>query len=585
MSEDLDNVSDIHKRWSLTRINFSSYKISLIISLTSSFVIISLTGIYFDQDFLHIFIYLTFGLCFVLTSYFMDFYLLQGSPVNNFSKILHVSAFSNLLWMTILIFGIMSYIIFKKDGIPSGYIIEGMMLAIGLRIGIFTSVFGAELKKAILVGIIQPIILVSIITPLDYFTYLTKPLDISFGLIIIGLGIAWAIFANRSGRPNIESTFSILQAFLSAWTENKVKDIEKILVSKSIETSVFTRILRFKDDGKEINLILPEIHPGPFKSIGGSNLSHRLWKYFNYKAIVFHTPSDHSVNIPSYEEVLKYLKSLSIYDIIQNGNTCSLPLKTRNGDVTCTGIAFGDIPLIMLSNSPSGMDDIPEVLQVDLERYSKSIGFKQILMVDSHNAMGRKLNEIEYNKMLDTAKKCLEKLQNSLQTNFKVSIANSREIFNNLNYIDVGKAGLSIFLIEILNRRYVLGWTDSNNMKNGLREHIISKLEQKGVYVLDICTSDTHENSGFRTSEGYYPLGEVTSFEEITNIFIQLLSVAENNLIDAKYQIIETKSVVKVMGRNQFTDYSKALNKSMNLTKVFLGVTFIVIVLMLIFTT
>ena len=179
----------------------------------------------------------------------------------------------------------------------------------------------------------------------------------------------------------------------------------------------------------------------------------------------------------------------------------------------------------------------------------------------------------------------MEKLQNSLQTNFKVSIANSREIFNNLNYIDVGKAGLSIFLIEILNRRYVLGWTDSNNMKNGLREHIISKLEQKGVYVLDICTSDTHENSGFRTSEGYYPLGEVTSFEEITNIFIQLLSVAENNLIDAKYQIIETKSVVKVMGRNQFTDYSKALNKSMNLTKVFLGVTFIVIVLMLIFTT
>jgi len=585
MSEDLDNVSDIHKRWSLTRINFSSYKISLIISLTSSFVIISLTGIYFDQDFLHIVIYLTFGLSFLITSYFMDFYLLQGSPVNNFSKILHVSAFSNLLWMTILIFGIVSYIIFKKDSIPSGYIIEGMMLAIGLRIGIFTSVFGAELKKAILVGIIQPIILVSIITPLDYFIYLTKPLDISFGLIIIGLGIAWAIFANRSGRPNIESTFSILQAFISAWTENKVKDIEKILVSKSIETSVFTRVLRFKDDGKEINLILPEIHPGPFKSIGGSNLSHRLWKYFNYKAIVFHTPSDHSVNIPSYEEVLKYLKSLSIYDIIQNGNTCSLPLKTRNGDVTCTGIAFGDIPLIMLSNSPSGMDDIPEVLQVDIERYSKSIGFKQILMVDSHNAMGRKLNEIEYNRMLDTAKKCLEKLHNSLQTNFKVSIANSREIFNNLNYIDVGKAGLSIFLIEILNRRYVLGWTDSNNMKNGLREHIIGKLEQKGVYVLDICTSDTHENSGFRTSEGYYPLGEVTSFEEITKIFIQLLSVAENNLIDAKYQIIETKSVVKVMGRNQFTDYSKALNKSMNLTKVFLGITFMVIVLMLIFTT
>lgn len=585
MRGDLDNVSNIHKRWSLTRINFSSYKISLIISLSSSLIIISLIGVYFDQDLIPIGIYAFLGLTFQICSYFLDFYLLQGSPVNNFSKVLHVSAFSNLLWMTILIFGILSYLIFNKEVIPAGYIIEGMMLAIGLRIGIFTSVFGADLKKAVKIGLTQPILLLIIITPLNSFIYLTKPVDIGFGLMIIFLGVAWAIFTNRSGRPYIHSTFSILQAFISAWTENKVKDIEKILVSKSIESSVFTRILRFTNNDQNINLILPEIHPGPFKSIGGSNLSYILCKFFNYKSIVFHSPSDHSVNIPSYEEVSKYLKSLSRYEIIQDGNSCSCPIQEKNGNVTCTGIAFGNIPLIILSNSPFGMDDIPEILQRDLDKFAKKIGFKQILTVDSHNAMGGKLDEINYNKMLCASKKCLEKLHDSLQYNFKVSIANSREIINSLDCIDLGKAGLSIFLIEILNKQYVIGWADSNNMKNGLREHIIRKLEGKGVHILDICTSDTHENSGFRTSEGYYPLGEITSFDDITNMFTELLAAVQKNMIQTEYRILEIKSLIKVMGKNQFEHYSKALNKSMNLTKLFLGATLITIVLMLIITT
>jgi putative membrane protein len=187
--------------------------------------------------------------------------------------------------------------------------------------------------------------------------------------------------------------------------------------------------------------------------------------------------------------------------------------------------------------------------------------------------------------MFDTAKRCLDKIHKSHQMKFKISISNSREITHNLDYTDLGKAGLSIFMIEILNRKYVIGWADSNNMKSGLREHIIRELEKRDVYVLDICTSDTHENSGFRTSEGYYPLGEITNFEDIANIFIQLLSTAQKNLTDAKFQILEIKTLLKVMGRNQFKDYSKALNKSMNLTKIFLGITFLNIVLMLIFTT
>ena len=102
--------------------------------------------------------------------------------------------------------------------------------------------------------------------------------------------------------------------------------------------------------------------------------------------------------------------------------------------------------------------------------------------------------------------------------------------------------------------------------------------------MLDICTSDTHENSGFRTSEGYFPFGEITSFEQATKYFIKILSEAQEKIKDAKYEILDSKTSIKVMGNGQFADYSRALDKSMALTKIFLAITFGIIVLMLIVT-
>ena len=141
-----DSVSNIHRRWSLTRINFSSYKISLAISIISSLTIILVFNhFYLRLNLIQLILFTITGISFLIFSYFLDLFLLRKTPVNKISKILHVSAFSNLLWLLILILGFLAFIIFQKDVPPKGYLLEGMMLAIGLRIGIFTSVFGANL--------------------------------------------------------------------------------------------------------------------------------------------------------------------------------------------------------------------------------------------------------------------------------------------------------------------------------------------------------------------------------------------------------------------------------------------------------
>ena len=149
MDKETDNVSNIHKRWNLTRINFSSYKISLAISIITAILTISIVHKYFiGSEIKEISLAILLGLTVLVASYFIDFYLLRKTPLNKMAKVLHVSAFANLLWLAIIVFGLISNIIFQKNIPVNGYIIEGMMLAIGLRIGIFNSVFGGNNIKS-----------------------------------------------------------------------------------------------------------------------------------------------------------------------------------------------------------------------------------------------------------------------------------------------------------------------------------------------------------------------------------------------------------------------------------------------------
>ena len=102
--------------------------------------------------------------------------------------------------------------------------------------------------------------------------------------------------------------------------------------------------------------------------------------------------------------------------------------------------------------------------------------------------------------------------------------------------------------------------------------------------IIEICTSDTHSTSGKRNIKGYYTLGDVTPETKILNIFKYLTTRAKNFLDDSTFDIFKIESQVMVMGNDQFDDYSNALEKSFLVTKIFLAITFVVYILMLLFT-
>ena len=410
-----------------------------------------------------------------------------------------------------------------------------------------------------------------------------------FGMIILTLGVLWSIIADRSGKPHLKSTFLVLQAFLSAWTESKTENLERIFESRSNVKHIITNFLKFKTLNKEFLFVLPDIHPGPFKSVGGSRLSFELYKHFSKKAITFHSISDHSLNIPSQKILEKYIRSLTKQEIVSIGDTCSVPIQIKNQDFIVTGISFGETPLLILSNSPKGMEDIPEQIKEKLQNYAIKLGFNNIFIIDSHNCIGCKLNENDLDKLLNTGCECLDRLKEESQYKFKFNSFNSNNGDNLLKEdfkinSDCGKAGITVLSFEIKNENYFIIWIDANNMKIGLREDIIRKLSSKNTEILEICTSDTHENSGFRTIEGYYTFGQITELPSITNLLEKLIMMSKEKEVTTRFEFLRSESDVEVMGANQFKNYSDALDKSMNVTKIFLSITFMTILSMLIIT-
>ena len=583
-----DSVSNIHRRWSLTRLNPSSYKFSFLVSILSITIIIIVCHFYILKTDWFVFIsHLLLGLTIATGANFLDFFLLQSTPNNKITKIYHVSAFANLLWVLTILLGFASDILLSKNEITTNYIVEGMFLAIGLRTGIFTSVFGASISKAITVSFISPLLFLFAFLPFTfYFEALTTPIALGFGSSLLLLGIIWTISADKAGRPKIESTFRVLQAFLAAWTENKAENMEKITESRARIETVITYILKFKTiNSNEIFMILPDIHPGPFHPIGGSNLPYLLYMLFSKNAMVMHSISDHSLNIPSKKEVNKYVKTLSESRQSEVGTVCTNPIQIKMGKCTVTGIAFGHSVVVFLSMAPIGMDDVPEHIRTSLEHYSADIGFHNILIVDTHNAMGKFLNEQDSNIMICAAKHCLNELKHARQQEFKIGFTSSAELPYNIESMqDLGQSGLSSLLLLVEEKAYFIGWADSNNMDNGLRDYIISHLNSNRINMLEICTSDTHSTSGKRNRQGYYTFGNISKPDQVANIYLQLSRKSIEKASPSTYELLSNRSAIKVMGKNQFKDYSIALEKSMNLTKIFLVTTLLVFIGMLIFS-
>ena len=568
MEQESDDVSNIHNRFSLTLVNPGSHYFSLAASLGVGLVIVLATYLgHLNNLNLEEFWYripMVLGIMAI-----MQLLDIKFAKKKEYSKSLHSSLFGNMLWVVTILMGLLSSLVLSKET-SLFFITFGMILFASFRIGLYTTTLGASLKKAWAIAFIQPLAIFFVLIPQElWISMLSNPIAIGYGFSFLIIATAWSIVTDRAGRPGMKSTHKTIQAYLAS-QGNDVKDAEELMEEHATETKVGTSQIKFssQDGTKEFRMVLPEIHPGPYHPVGGSNIPYLIYKNLSSSAMVMHSISDHALNLPSRNEVSNYLKNLEKSEVKEEGMKCTEPVVVQINKARVTGMLFGNNPLLLLSLAPHGMEDIPSYMKKEIEQYGKNRNFTKIMTVDCHNAMGEEISKEDGEDMLKAAKSCLDSLivKNSFPIEFGYANTNDMDVWTE----DLAMGGLGITCLKINNKKYFLGWADANNMENGIREKIIENFSNKGYNLLEICTSDTHYAAvKARNRNGYYQLGLITSADKLSKWFMEIAENAQSNITSAKYEILENEAEVKVMGKSIYEDYSKALENSLKITKIF----------------
>jgi len=564
MEKSEDDVSNIHNRFSLTLVNPSSQYFSLVVSLLVASAITAITHLmYLGSDELWFRIPIV-----VATLGVVQLIDTQFTKRKEYSKSLHASLFGNLLWLLTLVMGIAASIVLSKE-LSLFFITFGMLLFASFRIGIFTTTLGASIKKAWAICLVQPLSMFVVLIPIDiWIQMVTDPMTLGYGISFLIIASVWVKLTDRAGRPGMESTHKTIQAYLAS-QKNDFSEAEELMELRSSKTTVATTQIRLHSPNHktDFRMVLPEIHPGPYHPVGGSNIPYLIYKNFDSSAMVMHSISDHSLNLPSKNEVENYLKNLDNCVTKEEGLTCTEPVTVQINKARVLGFLFGNNPLLFLSLSPHGMEDIPNYMKKDIEQYAKNRNYSKPLIVDSHNAMGKEISKEDAENMLKAAKSCLDTLirKNNYPIEFGYANSDDMDVWTE----DLGMGGLGIMCLKIKDKKFFLGWADANNMENGVREKIVQNFADKNYNLLEICTSDTHfARVKARNKNGYYQLGLMTGADKLSNWLLEIAKKAEDGIGVAKYEILENQTEVKIMGQGIFEDYSKALDNSLRITKM-----------------
>ncbi len=564
MSAPTDNVHSIHRWHTLTLINPSSHRHSLVFSLAVTATLALAVHFSYAEPGPWAAAHVLSAMAVLPATQLADMLVIRN---REHSKAIHLSLFGTAAWLMTASAGVGAAAVLGRDAVPMQHLTVGMMVFAAFRIGMLTSVLGVSIRRAWAVCAVQPLALYLAIVPPAMWGALADPVSLAFGAAFLAIATAWSAMTDRAGRPPLRSTHEVIQAYLTSLRRDH-SEMEALLERHSHPLDVSTTQLRLRsgDDRTDMRLVLPGVHPGPYHPVGGSNIPYLIYKSLDSSAMVMHSVSNHTHNLPSRGEVDRYLESLKSSTVAGSGSSCTEPVTAVVNRARAIGVMFEGSALVVLSLSPHGMEDLPTRIKSAIEDHALKAGIERVMVVDSHNAMGDEISGADEDDMLAAARSCLDSLRGKPMHAMEVGYANSSGM--GIEAPDIGMGGLGVLCLRVNGRERFLAWADANNMENGMREHIVGALAAGGMDLLDVCTSDTHfSRTTVRTRNGYYQFGAVTGRAQAASWFAEIASRARASAGSASFEVLVASARVRIMGEKVFEDYSAALYRALGLTK------------------
>lgn len=500
--------------------------------------------------------------------------LLRKDIILNFRRMMFLSFSSNLLFAT---FTIAANTIASQSSATTNLTIKvislGYFAALSLRFVVIYSISFTSLISKFLSGFIQPsLLLTSVLTiQAGEFNIHHAPPYLLLSPAFSALSV-W-LFIRSLNKIGMEAfgvpSLKLFKAFLADWTESHGQPLEEILeqIGEESDVNISLLIFRSKNKGKPIAaIIVPNIHPGPFKNIGSSPLpgliANSLEKKLKCVVSVPHGISGHELDLASQRENRRVLEELAEAlgkpKEFSDRVTRFFVIERDGAKVGCQ--VFNGCALLTLTTAPKPMEDLPLELNKAIIQEAAKLGFPWVIAVDAHNSINGSFNmDRAIPSIREAAFHALKKARSLKYTRGPIRAGAGKIIPGELGLEEgMGPGGITAVVVEAEDQKTAYVTIDGNNMVSGLREKILSDLKEIGVDGGEIFTTDTHVvNAVVLTERGYHPVGEVSDPNKIVKYVRYAVAEAleKMDLAEAAWSRISIRGV-KVIGEKQINDLS-----------------------------
>ena len=519
------------------------------------------------------------GIFFILTlvsDLVVSYTSLKTDIIFNLRRCFALSFFSSLIWFGVLIFGSLLCAIFRTPSFWIRFFFLGFTGALILRQLVLSVTSFAGFGGSFFSSVLQPLLVLIVLLFGSMLHYTVAQLllfaSVSVSAALVAVFI-FKYFMDSVGTGSLGIASSVLfKAFLANWTEDLIVPLERFFEKLGKTREIKVSLLTFRVGEKlKAAIVVPALHPGPFKNLGSSLLPSLIQKTiqdrFGCVVSVPHGLVGHELDVASQaqnQRVVEYIIKFVELSIGESDATSATPMvRTESEDAKISCQLFGECALLTLTTAPKTMEDLPPELDSFIAHEAKKRGF-HALSIDAHNSMDGQFDlKNSVNSFSTVSVACLEKALKSKISSFKIgaSIVIPQEFTVQEG---IGHGGVSVIVSEVDGQKAAYVTIDGNNMVSGLREKIISSIKELGIDDGEILTTDTHSVCGMiRSSRGYNLVGEAVDHLILINYIKNATVLALNNLepvtVSWHTDIIPD---VLVIGEKQITELTVLADKT-----------------------
>ncbi|MEM4679476.1 MAG: DUF2070 family protein [Thermofilaceae archaeon] len=298
----------------------------------------------------------------------------------------------------------------------------------------------------------------------------------------------------------------VLMAYLNYALGGSKEQLEGLLTRVSVEKRVPVYALDLLDDNGTWGIIVvPHVHPGPFRNFGSSLLPRMLIEEAQRAGIfcmVLHGASTHSEDLARAEDAATLVKQVlaGSGETLSTGSSLGVAERS-NGIYRAVALALDEgWSLVIVEKVDGGMEDVPLSLM-------NAIGPK-VILVDAHNSYewlrpSPTLENPLGTSLLQCAASAVSSARESVTDGWFIAAAQKLGRIGS----ELGGAGIAVLHLSHASRPnlFIVSF-DANNMVHSVRDALYDKLRESNTIVI-ATTTDTHELTGIRPGSTYEPLG------------------------------------------------------------------------------